>query len=211
MVHANDDFLDRAEEEGFDHALVAVRYVGKSPSFADPSAVNQGRYPVRTAFNAGTWYVALIPESTPDADAGTGVAWFERSSEFEVEYGPEKIAEYLLGKNYLPSDVFGDSPDGRVRDKVIDFLGLEDEVEAGQTYEEQLRELAGVENSPATESVPREEELLGEYDRAELKDATKSARDGPDDFGLRGKSTEDMAQYLAGQNDDEVDAALKEA
>ena len=208
-VHANDEFLNLEGEADVTHTLVAIRYTGGG-SYTDPSVNNQGRYPVRQSFASGTWYFSLIPESTPESDPGTGVAWFERSDDFEVEYDPAEIARLMLGKNYLPTNVFGDSPEPRVQQRVLDALGLEDEVKAGQTYEEQLAELAGADGDVTVEES-REDTLVANYDRGTLKQAVKTVREDSDEFSLRGKSMEEMAGYLAEQDDDEVDAALQEA
>jgi hypothetical protein len=212
-VDANEDYMDREDEGYISLVLVAVRYVGSSANKNDPSSVNQGRYPARRTFRQGTWYFGLVPESTPDGDSSVGVAWFERAGDWEVEYDPIEVASLMLDKNYLPPNVFGDSPNPRVRERVIDSLGLEDEVEAGQTYEEQLAELAGVDEEEATvgAELSRSEELLQEYDRGTLKEAAKEVREDADDFSLQGVSTEEMADYLAEQDGDEVEAALQEA
>jgi hypothetical protein len=208
-VHANDEFLDLEGEADVTHTLAAIRYTGGG-SYTDPSVNNQGRYPVRQSFASGTWYFSLIPESTPESDPGTGVAWFERSDDFEVEYDPAEIARLMLGKNYLPTNVFGDSPEPRVQQRVLDALGLEDEVEAGQTYEEQLAELAGADEDEVVDERSRSEELFNDYDRGELKGAVKQVREDADEFSLQGASTEEMAEFLAEQGDDEVEAALQE-
>jgi hypothetical protein len=119
----------------------------------------------------------------------------------------------LLSKNYVDLQAGGPIGDDDVlpgfNDKLADALGLEDEIQAGMTYEEQLAELAGVENTPAEQ--PREDELFHAYDRGELKAAVKAVRADADEFSLRGASMEDMAAYLATKDDDAVDAALREA
>lgn len=206
-ILANPQYFEQEHEGNVEQVLVAVRYVGPNRKYSSNAAVNQGRFPNRQAFLNGQWYVAFVPETLPDDDTGTGIAWFERSAEFDVAFEPERIAEVLLERNYVslaPGGPIGEGDSLPGFDaKVEEGLGLDDEIEAGASYEEQLEELAGVEEAPATEDLSDEERLVQDHDRGELKDRVEDAREDADEFSLRGVSMEDMAEFLVSkQNED---------
>lgn len=199
-ILANPSYFEQEQLGTIEQALVAVRYVGASRKYSSPAAANQGRFPDRHAFLRNVWYVAFVPETVPDGDSGSGVAWFERSSDFDVEFDPERIAEILLDKNYLdlePGGPIGESDAlPGFNQKVADALGLEDEIEAGATYEDQLKSMAGVDEAAATEEADPVDQLVNEHDRAELKERVKAARADAEEFSLRGASMQDMAAFL---------------
>lgn len=205
-ILANPSYFEQEQQGNTEQVLVAVKYTGKQRFYTNAAAWNQGRWPDETSFRQDTWYVGFVPEYVPDGDPGSGLSWFERSSPFEVELEPEGIAEILLDKNYLDLEPGGPIGDGDsvpgFDAKVVDALGLEPPVEAGATHAEQLREMAGVDDAPATEEPDPVEEFVNEYDRNELKEQVKTAREDAEEFSLRGASMEDMAEFLVSKEED---------
>lgn len=207
-ILANPSYFEQEQQGNTEQALVAVKYTGKQRFYTNAAAWNQGRWPAETSFRQDTWYVGFVPEYVPEGDSGSGLTWFERSSPFEVELDPAGIAEILLQKNYLELEPGGPIGDGDslpgYYQKLEEGLGLVDEIEAGQTHEEQLRELAGVDEAPAVEEdLSDEERLVQELDRDELKDRVKEAREDAEEFSLRGASMEEMAEFLVDKEEQE--------
>lgn len=198
-IYANPDYFEREQDGHIEQVLVAVRYVGPSRWFSNPSTATQGRWPTGQNFLVDQWYVAFVPESTPDGDPGEGIAWFERSPAFEVEYDPEAIAAVLVDNNLYEEQPGGPIGDGEsvpgFPERVRDALGLEDPVTAGASDVEQLKALAGAGDGGPERPDPVEE-FVSEYDRTELKDVVKATREDTDHFNLRGKSMRDMAEFL---------------
>lgn len=214
-IYANPDYWEQDERGHIDHVLTAVKYVGPSRFYSNNSASTQGRWPTRGNFLHGIWYVAMVPESVPEGVSGEGVAWFERNDAFEVEFEPAAIARALIEDNageLAPGGPIGDGDSlPGFEERVREALGLVDEIEAGTTYDEQLRELAGLTDAPdEAEEATGAEYLVEEYGRDELKAAVKAVRESTDEFSLRGKSMRDMADYLVESTDD-AEAAVKEA
>lgn len=212
-ILANPQYFEQDRAGNAEQVLVAARYVGRSRMYSGSAPVNQGRWPTRQSWLADQWYVAFVPETVPDNDPGAGVAWFERADDFEVEYDPEQIAAILLDRNYVTLDPAGPIGDGEsvpgFDQALRDALGLEDPIDAGQRYDEQLRDLAGIDETGEPEADPAEA-LVQDYGRSELKAAVKAVRADTDEFSLRGKSMADMADYLVEAADD-PEAAVREA
>lgn len=215
-ILANPSYFEQEQQGNTEQVLVAVRYTGKQRFYSNASAWNQGRWPDETSFRQDTWYVGFVPEYVPDGDPGSGLAWFERSSPFEVELSPEGIAAILLEKNYLDLEPGGPIGEGETVPgfdrKLQEALGLQDPVDAGASYTEQLKDLAGVDEAPVEdEDLSREDELVNEYDRGELKAAVKAVREDAEEFSLRGVSMDDMAEFLVDKDVEgaAVDDALR--
>lgn len=205
-IYANPEYWERDQEGHIDHVLVAVKYTGPDRFYSNNSTATQGRWPTRGNFLQDIWYVAFVPEDTPEGASGEGVAWFDRHEHFEVAYEPADIARAIVeynGGELVPGGPIGEGDtvpgfDGRVREA----LGLEEQVQAGKTYEEQLRELADIDDADAVEEPDPVDEFVGSYTRAELKEVVKATREDAEEFSLRGKSMQDMAEYLVGQEVD---------
>lgn len=206
-IYANPSYFEQDERGTIDQVLVAVRYVGPSRRYSNNSTATQGRWPTNQDFLTDLWYVAFVPESTPDGDPGEGIAWFERSPEFEVEYDPEHIAEVLVDR--YDGEIEAGGPIGEndrvpdVEGKMRDALDLDDPTSKGGTaYREQLKDLAGVDDEAAAgDPLSEEERLVHDHDRTELKDMVKDARADAEEFNLRGKSMEDMAEFLVAKGE----------
>lgn len=215
-IYANPEYFERDEEGLIDHVLVAVRWVGNSRWYSNNSTHTQGRWPTGQNFLHGSWYVAFVPESVPPGDPGEGIAWFERNEGFEVEYDPARIAEVLLDHGFDGIEAGGPIGDGDTLpgfdEKARNALGIEPVAEAGKTELEQLKELAGMEASPAdAPSQEPDEYLVNEYDRTALKEAVKATREDTDEFSLRGKSMADMAAYLVDKHGEDAEREVREA
>lgn len=199
-ILANPDYFQKEADGEVEQVLVAVKFVGDNRHYSNNAVVNQGRFPDRMTFIQGQWYVGFVPEETPDYDEGTGIAWFERSGDFEVVFDPEEIAEILLSYNYVDLDPAGPIGDGDTlpgyHAKVADALDLEDEIEAGMTHEEQLREMANLDDDAGPEAQDPVDALVYNHDRGELKELVKEHREDASEFSLRGASMEDMAEFL---------------
>lgn len=208
-ILANPQYFEQERQGNIEQALAAIRYTGPDRKYSSNAVANQGRFPDRQTFLNGQWYVAFVPETVPEGDTGTGIAWFERSAEFDVEFDPERIAEILLDRNYLslePGGPIGETDTlGDFHGRVAEALGLEDPVEAGATYEEQLKELADVDEAVATDEADPVAELVNNNDRGELKERVKDAREDADEFSLRGVSMEDMAEFLVEKEEADAD------
>lgn len=191
--------------------LIALRYTGENSSLATKGALNsQGKWPGTGPLNQGVWYFALVPDE--------GLGYLEARDDLDVVYADdtEAFAQALLSRNRLPSNVFGRGADLDLQDRVFDALGIEDPMEAGPV-EAQLRGLAGEDvdtttdgDSEDAEDTGRVGSLVDEYTRGELKEAAKRVREDTSDVSLNSSKTE-LAEYLAGEDDAEVNAALKAA
>lgn len=206
-ILANPDHFEREQRGDTNQVLVAVRYVGNSRRYSNRSAATQGLWPDYTSFLADEWYVGFVPEAVPKGGDAAGVAWFERSDVFEVEYDPERIAEILLDRNYVSLEPGGPIGEGETvpgfEAALQEALGIQPPHEAGATYADQLKAMAGVEDAPAeADDVTPEERLVNEHDRAELKEMVKEAREDAGEFSLRGASMEDMAAFLVEKRED---------
>lgn len=202
-VLANPQYFELEQDDEAEQVLVAARFVGDARKYSGSAPVNQGRWPDNQIWLEDQWYVAFVPERVPENDSGAGVAWFERAGSFEVEFDPERIAEILVDRNYVDLQPGGPIGDGDTVPgfwgKLEDALGIEDEIEAGESYADQLEALAGVDDSPATAESDPVDAMVNEYGRGDLKDKVKAAREDADEFSLRGASMQDMAEYLVDQ------------
>lgn len=204
-ILASPDHFEQDREGEIEQTLVAVRYVGNRRRYTNRSVASQGLWPEYTSFRKGSWYVAFVPESVPDGVSAAGVAWFERNDNFEVAYDPERIAEILLDQNYV--DLQPGGPIGErdalpnFQEKVHDALNLQPQ-HVGGTYEEQLRELADVDEDVGPDDPDPVDELVNAFTRGELSDSVKAVREDSDEFSLRGVTMEEMAEYLVDQTDD---------
>lgn len=205
-IYANPSYWEQDLAGEFNHVLVAVRYTGPSRRYSNNSAATQGRWPTSQDFLQGHWYTAFVPESTPDNDPGEGIAWFERSPDFEVSYDAEQIAEVLVQQ--YEGEIEAGGPIGdedtlpEFDERVHEALGLEAPEEAGETYSQQIAELAGVPTEEVQDDLSPEEQLVQDYDREELKEQVKDEREDSGEFSLRGASMQDMAEFLVTKRED---------
>lgn len=201
MIHANAEWFEKEQDGEISLALAAIEYTGSARRYNNSAVVNQGRWPTETEFTAGNTLVGFVPESTPQGDTGTGLAWFERSSDFDVRLGADEVCEALASYNYIdltPTAADPGAIDG-FDQRLQEALGLEDPLEAGVPLEVQVRERAGV-DEPTKEGRSEIQRLIEENDREELKDRVKEKRESTDEFSLSGASMQDMAKFLAGDD-----------
>jgi len=185
--------------------LIALKYTGSKSSIAPRGALNtQGKWPGTAPLNHGNWYFALNPDE--------GLAYLEHREDLDLVYADhrKRFAEALLSQNRLPDNVFGRGADRDLQDRVFDALDLEEPMQAGPV-EEQLRRIAGIDENEADDADTAEgraSTLVEEYTRDQLKSAVEEVREGADEFSLRGAGVTEMAEYLAGESDAEVNDAL---
>ena len=202
--------LEQEQEGDLKLELVALRYTGSRSSFDVTSHLQPAGWPKNTPLNGGAgsdpgpWYFAFTPDH--------GLATLENRDDLEVVYSDqrERFAELLLEQRRLPTNVFGPGADNRLRERVYDALGIVDPVEGGPV-KQQLRDLAGVEatDDGNDTDLTLVERLCDTYDRDELGAAAKELREDAEEFDLRDNAGKrDRAEYLAGFDDDERNAAL---
>ncbi|UTF55989.1 hypothetical protein [Natronosalvus rutilus] len=131
--------------EGHDElTLAALRYTGPRSIYNDEAMGRQGNFPSSAALSGGNggepgpWKLAQIPSKN--------LGWFENHNNLEIAYDPETIAEAILEKNYLPSDVFGANFNPELRKRVFDHLGIDGPKMEASAYREELAEIAGVDD-----------------------------------------------------------------
>lgn len=183
--------------------LVAIRYTGDNSTLATRGALNsQGKWPGTAPLNAGVWYFGLVPDE--------GLAYLENRDDLDIVYADDRqaFAEALLEKNN-PRQFLDDIDRQDLRERVMEALDLKPEVEGGRITA-QLAEAAGVEESEAEPDSgdDRAATLVDEYSRAQLKEAVKAIREDADEFSLNGAGKSDMAEYLAEQDEAEVNDEL---
>ena len=194
-------------DDAWNRELVAVRYVGSQSAYRNQAVRNQGGWPGKGNFQNGQWYVALVPEEN--------LGWWESHADFEIGYDDGTIAESFLNENYLPTEVFSNRANGRLRERVFDHLGLDAAMDE-EGYREQLRELAGIDEDEdegsADEQSRRAAEIEDNYERSDYKRAIETLREDDDEMALNA-SHEEMVAYLAAdeRDADRVDSLLSGA
>jgi len=180
--------------------FIGLRYVGNRSSLAVGNALNnQGQWPGSVLLNRGVTYFAVVPDE--------GLGYLDARDDLEVLYGAQEIAEAMLQKNFLPQNVFGRGVNSALRERVFDKLGLRPEVEAGP-IEEQMHDVADVEDAEALDDSgnDRVSHLVEEHWREDLQDAAAALGMDDDDVDSAGKR--DLAEYLADEDDQAVEAVL---
>lgn len=206
------------EEKGWaEIEFVGFRYIGKQSTLTDRDIPRRAGYAGPPKFQHGRTYLALLPTWLDDdhvANSNMGVPAIESRNDFEVIYDPERLAEALLGRNYLPPEVFYEGFDRYKHRKVFEKLDLEDagrvyEKDDEEPYRDQLRELADVEHDDeANVSKQRAEEYASRFSRSNASDIVKLLRQEPDEIDLRTAGLTDMAEYMTRFDPDVVETAV---
>lgn len=148
------------------------------------------------------------------------LGWWENHSHFEIAYDGETMAETLLGMNYIPEQISGPGFDPDIREEVTEKLDL-DPFTSEEDLRVQLREIVGMdeeddEAAQVEESDPRIEDLTN-TDRSLLIKVTNTyddvddLTDEADASSVSHLKNTEMAEFLAGKDDDEVDRRLNTA
>ena len=209
-IRTNSRYEESAREGNTELTLAAVTYVGDRSTYQDSSIRTQGGYPALDGFQNNQTKIVKLPS--------TSLGWWERNSNFSIEYDPASIAEALLNHNYVPQQLVGPGFDPDIRDDIHDQLGLEP-ASGAEGYREQFREIAGVEaeipeDERTTEGEANRLKHLVSVDRSVLI-TTANSFEGIDDF-LEEKDAQqvnhlknhDLAEFLAEQDDDTVDRKI---
>jgi hypothetical protein len=186
------------EADGDDElTLVAVTYTGDQSVYNASATRQQGGWPARSPFNSGVTEVALVPSKR--------LGFWERHADFEIAYDDESLAAALLEKNYLAPQVFGANVDIDLRDRVLDTLGIDVKRNA-EAYREALADVAGPDADAGEEADPHEtrQSDFADAKRSTLQRAAEAH--GKSDVDSAGR--EELADYLAEQDDDDVDATI---
>lgn len=196
-ILASERHFDDEEEGNRELELVAVTYVGDRSLYNSTATRTQGQWPSYGPFQRGETQVAFVPDG--------GLGYFESHADFEVEYSPEGIADALLGENYLAPDVFSAGTGGRMRQRVLDELGIEQLPTTADAIRAKLADIAGREDEGGEEAQQDLADRLADPDdgfsRSQLKDAAADLREGSDDISLNAGKL-DFAEWLAGLVDD---------
>ena len=186
------------EADGEDElTLAAVTYTGSQSVYNASATRQQGGWPATSGFNAGVTEVALIPSKR--------LGFWERHEDFEIDYDDASLAAAFLEKNYLPPRVFGADVDRDLRDRVLDFLGIDVKRNAA-AYREALAEVAGPDVEAGEDTDPHETRQ-SDFDDAKRSTLQRAAEaHGRSDVDSAGR--EELADYLAEQDDDDVDATI---
>lgn len=180
----DDELIVIGLEVTADEGVVSTSRFDQSTHFPAP----------RTALNAGSKHVVLMPDS--------GLSRLYGESELEVSHDPAGIARCLLDGNYLPTEIFGYGADADLRNRVFETIGLADRGIGGDTdYREDLREIAGIETDESVHETVVEtevERIKTEYKYTELK--TLASEHGIDNAN---KKKDELAEWLA-ESDAEV-------
>lgn len=216
--------LDSAEEfEEKDHAdleFVGFQYTGDRSTKTDHDIRQRAGYNGPPKFQQDQVYFAILPTNLdPDhvANSNMGVHALEARNDFEVIYDPERLAEALLERNYLPTDVFYEGFDRWKRQKVMVKLDLDDEgrvfdKDDETPYREQLRALAGIEGDAGPSvSKQRTDEYVDRWSRADLKAIVKVVRQDSSEINLNTAGLTDLAEYLTRFTPATVEAAADAA
>lgn len=209
------------EEKGHaDIEFVGFRYTGDASVKVDHGLQKNAGYNGPPKFQQGRTYLALLPTWLDDnhvANSHLGVRTIEVRNDFEIIYDPVRLSKSLLGRNYLPPDVFYEGFDRYKRRKVMEKLGLEDvgrvftrEDEA--PWRKQLREIADVEiDEEEARSQKRVDEYTSRFSRSEAVDIVKVLREGPDEINLNRAGLTEMSEYMAEHDAETVETAIGKA
>jgi len=206
-IRASSGHFDHVDEPARELEIAVVTYTGDRSTYQDNAMRAQGHWPSNASFTPGIPQVAVMPDD--------GLGWFERRNDFDIEYGQEAAAAAFLEDNYLPPDVFGASPNPRVRDMVLDYLGFDHVPRDNREIRERLAEIAGLEGDEyeaekrSDEESTFRQELETEHTRSDLKDAAEELREDASDIELTSGKLE-LAEWLDEYDDeDAVRAALR--
>lgn len=191
-IIASQRHLDDEADGDRELELVAITYVGSRSVYNSTSLRTQGHWPSYAPFQRGDTKVAWVPDE--------GLGYFERHADFEVEYGEEAIAKALLAENYLDPGVFSAGSGGRMRQRVLDELGIDSLPTTADGIRQALADIAGEEADPGEEAGQSLEDRLADpedgFSRSQLKEACSELREDSSDVSLNGGKL-DFAEYLA--------------
>jgi len=206
------------EEKGHTEVeFVGFRYTGDESTKTDHDVRNRTGYNGPPKFQRGQVYLALLPtwlDPEHVENSNIGVHAVEARNDFDVIYDPERLAEALLERNYLPPDVFYEGFDPWMRQHVFDKLELEDvgrirNKDDEEPFRDQLREIAGIErDDEAAVSQQRADEYTGRFSRSDASKIVKLLRQDADEIDLRTAGLTDMAEYLTRFEADTVETAV---
>lgn len=214
------DFEEKAHAEV---EFVGFRYIGERSMLTDHDVRQRVGYNGPAKFQQGRVYLALLPTYLDDEhieNANMGVHAIEARSDFEVIYDRATLAEALLGRNYLPPDIFYEGFDRYKREKVMAKLDLSDhgrifEKDDETPYREELREIAGIErDSEASVSQQRTDGYIDRFSRSEAQAVVGVLQGDTDVVDVEAAGLTDMASYLTRYDpsavEDAADVALGE-
>jgi hypothetical protein len=195
------------EEKGHaDLEFVGFKYTGDRSVTTNNDIRERAGYNGPGMFQQGQTYLAILPTNLDNdhvENSNMGVHALEARGDFEVIYDAERLAEALLSRNYLPTDVFYEGFDRWKRAKVLEKLPVDD---AGRVfdqddetpYREQLRDIAGVDvDDEVNVSKQREDEYVDRFSRSDASAVVKVLRDEIDkDLDLRTAGLTDMAHFM---------------
>jgi uncharacterized protein YciU (UPF0263 family) len=200
--------------------LVGIRYTGHRSAIPPSQYQQKGAWPGSSPLQGGEILdtnedgrvierapgpiqLGLVPDWTDEDVEDRTVAALETDPTVEVVYDPATLAGALLRRNSLPSEVFSNGYNARLREAVFDTLGLDDVGASNdKAYREQLRRVAGIDKEDDDHAETVDTSIEGEYRRnyrrAALRDAALALAptvdaDAPDTNA--GKVT--FAQWLA--------------
>lgn len=217
-IRSNNNFEEAAAEGDVELVLTAVTYNGDRSMYQSENLRSNGGYPALDGFQSGETKIVKLPSRN--------LGWWERHSDFEIDYTEETLAEAILSMNYLPEEVTGPGYDPELRREFLDKLGIEPATD-GEGWREQLREVAGVDpdeeddggdSDPVMEQVDqRVERLTSEVSRSVLIQVANSY-DGIDEYldevekdSVSHLSQIEAAEFLQDKDDDAVDRRIEKA
>lgn len=205
-VKASSKQFDQAQEDGEELVLVAVTYDGDRSVYQNRAMQNQGYWPSFASFTQGSTQVAVLPDQ--------GLGWWERHSDFDVDYSKEGIAEAFLDKNYLAPEVFGAKISKDVQSFVLDKLEMNAVPRTAEAIREELADIAGVED-PGREASTMEglEADLNDETRSTLQRTVSEIEDrdiAEFDESIANAGKTDLIDFLVELDEIDVTAALNE-
>lgn len=213
MIRTNSQMEESAEEQGEELVLVAVTYAGSRSLYSAQGMRTEGNYPSLDGFQQDETKLVILPSGS--------LGWWESHADFEVSYAAKDMARALLSANYLPDDLVGPGYDPNSRERLCDALGIEVQ-STEEEWRAALEDVAdyGDEEAPEEaepEHSPRVERLVANTDRSILVKVAGSYDDvgefvegtGKDSYGHLGQY--ELAEFLAGKEDDEVDRRIDTA
>lgn len=220
-IHYLEENRELEEKGKVELTLVGLRYVGDKSSKSVSQYQRQASWPGNSPLQGGPIndkggrdpgpiQFGEVPDWTDDDVEDRTLVALENDPDVEVIYDPEELARALLERNYLPPDVFDRGYNLESRERVFEKLDLEDVGSRNVPgYREQLREIAGIDDSEDNDSAARDDSRVTEYKqdytRPELmRTANELGKDGVN----IGKT--DLAEWLADQDAADVEETLDE-
>lgn len=217
-IHYSDRNFDLEEEGKCSLTFIGLRYTGRRSTYTVDQLRRNAAWPGTSPLQGGhkdsdgkrqpgNVQFGFVPDWTDDGVESRTIAYLERASNLEVLYKPKDIARAMLEKNTLPRSVFDRGYDPRLRERVFEAVGIEDEGARNVPgYREQLREIAEIdedEDVEAARDTSRVGDYLNDHRRSELQDAAKAL--GKEDIHV---GPVELATFLADQPADLARQAL---